>query len=66
MHSSIQRNGKNHADDVREIAKTIGGQVTGMSWWTDREVFDEYDPPYCKGCESSSCDNCEYEDGEKE
>ena len=27
VHSSIPRNGKNHADDVREIAKTIGGQV---------------------------------------
>ena len=37
-----------------------------MSWWTDRDVFDEYDPAYCKGCESSSCDNCEYEDGEQE
>ena len=27
MHSSIQRNGKNHVDDVREIAKTIGEQA---------------------------------------
>lgn len=22
-----------------------------MSWWTDREPFDEYDPPYCKDFE---------------
>lgn len=26
------------------------------------EVFDEYDPQYCNGCESLSCENCEYED----
>ena len=38
MHSSIQRNGKNHADDVREIAKIIGGQVSRM----DRREAIEY------------------------
>lgn len=37
-----------------------------MSWWSDNEIFDEYDPPYCKGCESLNCENCEYEDGEQE
>ena len=32
-----------------------------MSWWSDGEPFDEYDPPYCKRCNSLSCENCEYE-----
>lgn len=32
-----------------------------MSWWSDGEPFDEYDPPYCNGCTSLSCENCEYE-----
>lgn len=32
-----------------------------MSWWTDGEPFDEYDPPYCKDCNLLSCENCEYE-----
>ena len=36
-----------------------------MSWWTDKEPFDEYDPPYCKGCESLSCEECIYKEGEK-
>ena len=27
VHSLIPKNGKNHADDVREIVKTIGEQV---------------------------------------
>lgn len=37
-----------------------------MSWWTDGEPFDEYDPPYCNGCNLLSCENCEYENGDKE
>ena len=36
-----------------------------MSWWTDGEPFDEYDPPYCKGCESLNCEECIYKEGEK-
>lgn len=32
-----------------------------MSWWSDNEIFDEYDPPYCKGCNSLSCEGCIYE-----
>ena len=32
-----------------------------MSWWSDNETFDEYDPPYCKSCNLLSCENCEYE-----
>lgn len=32
-----------------------------MSWWSDGEPFDEYDPPYCRDCNLSNCENCEYE-----
>ena len=35
-----------------------------MSWWSDNEKFDEYDPPYCKGCNSSNCERCVYEEDE--
>ena len=37
-----------------------------MSWWSDNEIFDEYDPPYCEGCNLLNCKNCEYEKGDKE
>lgn len=36
-----------------------------MSWYSDNEPFDEFDPPYCKNCHSgkggnskSECDRC--------
>lgn len=34
-----------------------------MSWYSDREPFNEYDPPYCKYCTRSNltkekCDKC--------
>lgn len=34
-----------------------------MSWYSDGEVFDEYDPPYCKYCRRTNltkamCDEC--------
>ena len=36
-----------------------------MSWWTDREPFDEYDPPYCAECSGGNsyeqCKRCEEE-----
>ena len=28
-----------------------------MSWWSDREPFDEQDPPYCRGCTRYEDDN---------
>lgn len=41
-----------------------------MSWHSDRERFDEYDPPCCKHCKGGNikeeCDRCiraEYERG---
>lgn len=53
MHSSIQRNGKNHADDVREIAKTIGGQVTGMSCDRNKCYKQEYNGEGCDTCDNN-------------
>lgn len=33
-----------------------------MSWWSDGEKFDEYDPPWCRYCEGGNskaqCDAC--------
>ena len=33
-----------------------------MSWWSDREPFDEYDPPWCRNCEGGNsyeeCKRC--------
>lgn len=33
-----------------------------MSWYSDGERFDEYDPPWCKNCEGGEskeqCDKC--------
>ena len=34
-----------------------------MSWYSDGEVFNEYDPPYCKYCKrinltKDKCDRC--------
>lgn len=34
-----------------------------MSWYSDGEPFDEYDPPYCKNCKrenltKAKCDKC--------
>ena len=33
-----------------------------MSWYSDKEPFDEYDMPYCKYCDGGNskdeCDNC--------
>lgn len=33
-----------------------------MSWHSDRERFDEYDPPYCRRCKGGNskeeCDRC--------
>lgn len=33
-----------------------------MSWWSDGERFDEYDPDYCAGCTrgftKEECDRC--------
>lgn len=33
-----------------------------MSWYSDQEPFDEYDPPYCKNCKGGNskeeCDRC--------
>lgn len=34
-----------------------------MSWYSDREPFDEHDPPYCKNCKGGNsyreCKRCE-------
>lgn len=34
-----------------------------MSWYSDGERFDEYDPPYCKNCKrgftKKECDFCQ-------
>lgn len=31
-----------------------------MSWWSDKEKFDEYDPPQCEFCKrGNSYDECE-------
>ena len=36
-----------------------------MSWYSDGEPFDEYDPPYCAGCQKytneSYCCRCRKE-----
>ena len=53
-------------DKIREYLKEMiwklnKGVWTEMSWWSDGEPFDEYDPPYCKDCNLLSCENCEYE-----
>ena len=36
-----------------------------MSWYSDREPFDEYDPPYCKYCSiiptAEYCRECQKE-----
>ena len=33
-----------------------------MSWWSDREPFNEYDPPWCKNCKGGNsyeeCKRC--------
>lgn len=33
-----------------------------MSWYSDNEPFDEYDPPWCEGCSGGNskdqCDKC--------
>ena len=33
-----------------------------MSWYSDREPFNEYDPPWCKYCDGGEskeeCDKC--------
>ena len=33
-----------------------------MSWWSDGEPFDEYDPPWCKNCKGGNsyeeCKKC--------
>lgn len=33
-----------------------------MSWWSDGEPFDEFDPPYCENCEGGDsyeeCQRC--------
>ena len=35
---------------------------TKMSWYSDGEPFDEYDPPFCEGCTrgftKEECDAC--------
>lgn len=28
-----------------------------MSWYSDKERFDEHDPPYCEGCTRYDDDN---------
>lgn len=43
-----------------------------MSWYSDREDFDEYDPPFCSDCEGGEsyekCRKCmrehDYEENE--
>lgn len=31
-----------------------------MSWWSDKEKFDEYDPPQCEFCKrGNSYEECE-------
>lgn len=40
-----------------------------MSWWSDKEPFDEHDPDYCKNCKGGNsyeeCKRCEkWHDGE--
>lgn len=44
-----------------------------MSWWSDREKFDEYEPDFCKWCpggtSKADCDRCKrdhYEPGWEE
>ena len=43
-----------------------------MSWYSDKERFNEYDPPYCKNCKrgftKKECDRCvaDHEKEEKE
>ena len=36
-----------------------------MSWWSNKEQFDEYDPPYCAYCNGGTsyegCKACEEE-----
>ena len=33
-----------------------------MSWWSDGDRFDEWDPPYCERCtrgfSKEECDRC--------
>lgn len=33
-----------------------------MSWYSDGDPFDEYDPPWCRGCEGGNsyeeCKRC--------
>ena len=33
-----------------------------MSWWSDGEPFDEYDPPWCENCDGGDsyeeCQRC--------
>ena len=33
-----------------------------MSWYSDKERFDEYDPPFCRDCtkdtDKAACDRC--------
>lgn len=41
-----------------------------MSWYSDKEPFNEYDPPYCKYCNGGSsyeeCKNCKEEHNREE
>lgn len=48
------------------------GRRHKMSWYSDREDFDEYDPPFCADCEGGEsyekCRKCmrehDYEENE--
>lgn len=44
-----------------------------MSWYSDKESFDEYDPPYCKYCNDGvggssyeECKRCQEEHNREE
>lgn len=41
-----------------------------MSWYSDGERFDEYDPPYCRNCKGGNskeeCDRCQKQHEGKE
>ena len=47
----------------RNRANEYGLWVEVMSWYSDRERFNEYDPPYCRKCERNVsyeiCKRCE-------
>jgi hypothetical protein len=46
--------------ETREVE--IGERRTMMSWWSDKEPFDEHDPDYCKNCKGGNsyeeCKRC--------